>query len=1462
MEDQNAVEQVDAHNHPDPTIVTDSDYSPPRGLPFPVVGVGASAGGLDAFAQLLAAIPEDSGMAFVLVQHLNPQHESQLTEILAPAAKMPVETVYNGLAVQPNHVYVIPPNKVMELRDGHLHLTKRPPGLHWPIDIFFRSLAEVQGSRAIGIVLSGNASDGSLGLRAIKAECGMTFAQDEATARFSSMPRHAAATGAVDYVLPPAEIGRELSRLGHHRFLITPDPGEAQAELLPEGESEMRHIFALLQTATKVDFSQYKPTTIRRRIGCRMMILHLETLAEYAKHLQQYPAELRELYKDLLISVTSFFREPASFEALGQLLTGSLQDRGPQDGPMRIWVPGCATGEEVYSFAICLYELLQEHQLSLSVQLFGTDISEIALERARQGIYPALIAQNVSPERLRRFFSKVDSGYQIHKMIRESCLFARHDVTRDPPFSRLDLVSCRNVLIYLEAKAQRRILPTFHYALKPTGLLMLGSAETTGATSDLFAPLDKTHHIYARKAVPTRMTLDLSTPLSKGEFSPGCAGTTAAHGGDFQKKLDRLVQTKYSPDAVVVNAEWQIVQFRGHTSPYLDPSPGEATLHLLRMAKESLLLPLRRAVQQAAVDSVTVRETGVRLENNGQPEEITIEVTPFLGSTPSERYFLIVFLRDAKSGPSRVPAPLALASLPVDEQVQRLQRELAETREYLRNLTEEYEAHAEELRAANEEARSANEELQSANEELGTTKEELQSANEELTTVNEELYHRNQDLGASNSDLKNFLSAVHVTVLIVDHGLRVRRFNAAAEKLLELSAVDLGRPVGHLRGSINTSRLEQQIQTVLESLHVSTEEVQDGEGRWYSLTVRPYRTVDDRIAGAVVTFQDIDLLKRGLQSAEEAREYAEAVIETVREPLVILDGDLRVQHATASFYETFMVSREETEGRFLYDLGNGQWNQPRLRELLGRALFRSEPFQDFELEHEFPHLGRRTMRLNARRIPRRDSQGRALLLAIEDTTERRELAEIRFQRMFETAKDGMVVMDGETGSIVDVNAFFLELTGFAREDFVGKAVSAAGALLHLPQAGEVVAATREAEIVRYDDVELISRDGRQICVDVVANRYMVGGQPVIQLNIRDISARKEATKALAESEARFRLLVDSTPDYAMFQMDESGTILTWNTGAQRLLGWSESEAVGQPNSILFVPEDVQTGQPQKEIEEACTQGRAEDERWHRRKDGSRFFASGVLAPLRDETGGLLGFAKIMRDVTERREQEDQLRRSVEEKSLLVREIHHRVKNNLQMIVSLLSLQAAHTQDPHVLTAFEETEGRVRAVARIHERLYASEDLTTVEFASYVTTLAQELITLHATVPGGVTLEIEAQDMALHIEQAIPLGLIANELILNSLKHGLKRGAGRLQVHLHYRPGNSSGSGRGENYDEGWAELRLADSGPGLPPGLDLFQTPSLGFRLVKLLVRQLGASFEIGAGPGASFTIAFPLQYR
>lgn len=1441
-------------------IATDQDTSPPRGNPFPVVGVGASAGGLEAFAQLLAALPPDTGMAFVLVQHLDPVHESLLPELLSPHTSMRVITVQDDLAIEPDHVYVIPPNRSMELQDGVLRLATREPGLHLPIDIFFRSLARVQGSRAIGVVLSGNASDGSMGVRSIKAECGITFAQSEGTARFGGMPRNAVATGAIDYVLNPVDIARELAAIAKHPYLIPRHPGDAHSETLPDGESELHRIFALLNGATKVDFSRYKPTTVRRRMGRRMMVLRLESLNEYVRYLEHHPAELRELYRDLLVSVTSFFRDPESFDALSKLLASMVGSQRQTEDSIRVWVPGCATGEEAYSIAICVLDILQEKQLSVPVQLFGTDISEVALQRARSGIYPIGIEEDVPADRLRRFFKKVENGYQISKAVRDSSVFARHDITKDPPFSNLDLISCRNLLIYLDQKAQRHVLPIFHYALKPTGFLMLGSAESVGAGGELFNTVDQKYKIYSRKATPPRLPLDISMGGPAPEASPSNNSPAASSSLELQKRLERVIQSKYSPDAVLINSDFQIIQFRGHTSSYLDPSPGHASLNVLRMATESIVVPLRRAVQRATETNASVRETGVELQIIGQREPITLEVTPIPAHETGERYFLIVFLREKTAG-SADSDHLTAVSPDDNDQMTTLERELAEAREYLRNLTEQFETEAEKLRAVNEEARSANEELQSTNEELRTTKEELQSTNEELTTVNEELQSRNVELNASNSDLKNLLSATAIPILMVDSDLRVRRFNAAAESVFQLGPVDMGRPVGHIRGRIETPMLEQQVKSVIDTLHPITEELQDSEGCWYLLKIQPYRTLDDRISGAVITLQDINPLKRGLQAAEEARDYAEGVIETVREPLVVIDVDLRVRRATQAFFDTFLVSREETEGRFLYDLGNGQWNHPRLRELIGAALFRSEPFYEFEVNHEFPHIGLRTMRLNGRRIPFPRSERRMLLLSIEDVTERREIAEIRFQRLFENAKDGIVVVNVETRTVQDVNPALLQLTGYERDDFAGRSAADAGRKIGLPEIGDGMEAIRDAEVVRYQNLSLVTRGGEILVVDVIGNSYKVGAQPLVQFNIRDVSSRSKAQEALRASEQRFRLVVESMHDYALFQIDRNGSIVTWNTGAERLLGWKEAEIVGKNSATLFTPEDVEKGEPQRELETARTTGRSEDERWHQRKDGSRFFASGVLTQVCDEAGVLLGFAKVMRDVTERKDQEEQLRRSLAAKDTLVREIHHRVKNNLQVIVSLLTMQSRHTKDGQVLAAFEEAESRIRAIAQIHERLYASDDLSEVEFAGYVTGLANELVQLHSAAPDQVQLELDVADMVLHIERAIPLGLIANELILNSLKHGLVGRTGGLQVRLTYVP-TPDESSSSDALRTGWAQLQVSDTGPGLPEGFDVTKTTSMGLRLVNMLVRQLRGRLKIGEGPGAQMSITFPLNER
>jgi two-component system CheB/CheR fusion protein len=1435
---------------------TEQDLSPPRGHAFPVVGIGGSAGGLDAFARLLQALPNDTDMAFVIVQHLDPHHTSHLAEILARSTSMPVRSVHDGLAIEPNEVYVIPPNTTMVLDDGSLRLVPRDPGLHLPVDAFFTSLARVQGSRAIGVILSGNASDGSQGVKAIKEECGLTFAQDEASAQHIGMPRNAIATGAIDYVLPPADIARELGRLSKHPY-IRPQSGEPQFEVLPQGDRELSKIFSVLRDRIRVDFSHYKANTIRRRIGRRMIVKSAQTLHDYVQVLQKDPAEARELFKDFLISFTSFFRDPNAFEALAALLKDAFATRNSAE-PFRVWVPGCASGEEVYSIAICLQEINDQLEMDTPLQLFGTDISDAALERARAGIYPDSIDRDVSAERLHRFFKRADRGFQISKSIRESCIFARQDLTSDPPFGHMDLISCRNLLIYLDSSLQRRVLPVFHYSLNDTGLLFLGSAESIGEASELFSAVDKQNRIYTRKPGAIRLSMKLTPHPSSASDGEDSRELAVVPGFDLQRKADLVLQSKYSPPAVVVNREFQILHFRGHTGFYLEPAPGLASLNLLRLARNVLVKPLRNIIETASARNISVQEKGIIVQHRGEKKEVTLEVTPVNGPGRDERYFIVAFKEEAgRTEPSAESngAPTATASpeaSALEASHRDLERQVLELREQLRNAQEDHEAHVEELRAANEEVRSANEELQSTNEELSTTKEELQSTNEELTTLNEELQTRNSEMNVANGDLSNLLAAVDVPFLMLDNELRLRRFSDASTKLLKIQSFDVGHPVGGISGSVDLRELIPLANGVISTLHSQEREIQDQSGRWYLVSIRPYRTIDNRIDGVVMVFFDIDTLKCTLQAAEEARDYAEGLIDTVREPLVVLDSDLRVERATSTFYEMFRVSRAETEGRFLYDLGNGQWNLPRLRELLGEALFRNQSFQDLEVEHTFPHIGRRRMRLNGKRIFPDGAHKRSVLLAIEDVTKRHEQAEARYQRMFETARDGMMICDVETETVVDVNPFFLELLGIQRDQVIGRRLGDLAAFQTSPDAATMIAEAAAKEMVRRDNLSLHGANGQPVQVDITANRYLLGSRPAVQINLRDVTSRNRATKKLRESEARLRLFVESVRDYALFQLDPNGLISSWNIGAERLLGYSEQEIIGQPFERIFTPADVAAGSPQIELENARSKDRSLDERWHLRKNGSIFFANGVLTAIRDPSGRLRGFSKIMRDITEShraalllKDQEQKLRASLADKEALLKEIHHRVKNNLQIIASLLDLQSEFLDQADSKAVLLEMKTRVRSIAAIHELLYTAADFSRIDFRRFIEKLAQDVIAVHRRRASRVDVEIHAESVLLDMSQAVPCGLIVNELLTNAFKHAFPEGrSGKISV--------SFGS------DQTNWRLELSDDGMGLPADIHLENVNSMGFQLIQLLAQQLGGSLDVLRGSGTRFVLRFP----
>lgn len=988
---------------------------------LPIVGVGASAGGLEALTQLLQNLPVDTGMAFVLVQHLDPEHESALTEILARTTSMTVLEVRDMVVVQANHVYVIPPGKTLSVKGGQLRLEprKEASGAARSIDTFLESLAQEQQEGAIGVILSGTASDGTLGLEAIKAEGGVTFAQD-GSAKYDSMPRNAIAAGCVDYVLPPEGIAKELARIARHPYVIRGGPAaveataggdgdKGQAAPVFEGEVKaarggenrsLKKILLQVRNRCAVDFSFYKPSTIQRRVHRRMVLSRCETLEAYANFVSGSEKEQDALYSDLLISVTGFFRNPEAFDALKREVFDRLLRQRPLEEPVRIWVAGCSTGQEVYSIAMAYREFCGDQLRAPELQIFGTDLNEALLEKARQGLYTEAQVEELSPERRDRFFLAEAGRYRVNKGLRECCIFARQNLLSDPTFSRLDLISCRNLLIYIDEHSQQKILPAFHYALKPNGFLFLGASESLGGAGEAFEAVDKTAKIFRRKpGKAPKLALPVSRSRPEGgkpRASAGMALGNEATETSALREADRVIATRFAPPVVLVDSNFHVVQSRGETGEFLGLGAGKASFDVMKMVRGDLMLPLRAALTKARRHGKVVRTEPVNPGHDTGGRTASLEVIPL--KNLKEYYYLICFEAEGTAGKGQRAEELPPQSGPgvraqtgaAARRVAALERELRETRDYLHSVQEQHEAATEELQAANEEMTSANEELQSLNEELETSKEELESTNEELTTVNEEMVNRNQELNRVNSDLNNLHASINTPVLVVSRDLRIQRFTALAEKVFNLLANDVGRPLGDIRHNLIFPELETFIAEAISSISPREKEVQDHSGNWYLLRVRPYLTVENKIDGAVLLLVDVNTLKRTEARTEEARHFAQAVIESVP-PLAILELDLRVRKVNMAFYETFDVTAEQTEGRLIYELGNGQWNIPELRKLLEEIVPRATRFKHYEVTHHFEKLGRRTMLMSGCRV----DHLRAIVLSVEDITERKEAEEAR-----------------------------------------------------------------------------------------------------------------------------------------------------------------------------------------------------------------------------------------------------------------------------------------------------------------------------------------------------------------------------------------------------------------------------------------------------------------------------------
>jgi two-component system CheB/CheR fusion protein len=857
------------------------------------VGIGASAGGLAAFAAFFSGMPplDDPGMAFVLVQHLAPDHESLLTELLQRTTRMKVVEVTDGMVVQINCVYIIPPNRDMAFLNGALHLLEPTAarGHRLPIDYLFSSLAQDQHERAIGIVLSGTGSDGTLGVRAIKDGGGMVMAQNPASCEFDSMPRSALATGFVDYELPPAEMPAQLMAYTSHAF---GRPPRTTATVLPQSESALKKIFVLLRAQTGHDFSQYKPTTIYRRIERRMAVHQVETLDAYVQYLQQTAAEVEALFRDILIGVTNFFRDPEAFAALESHAITKLFDGKPPGSVVRVWTAGCSTGEEAYSIAILLQERLETLKQNYRVQVFATDIDSRAIATARAGLYPASIAQDMTPERLSRFFTREADGsaYRVHKGIRDLLVFSEQDLIKDPPFSKLDLISCRNLMIYLGADLQKKLISLFHYALNPGGMLFLGTSETIGEFVDLFATLERKGKLYQRKedfqgAQRAALGRFLSHPKPKE------AGPVLMPGGlphavklSLRELTEQTLLQQVDKAAALVNANGDVLFLHGRTGMYLEPSPGEAGIsNILKMARDGLRRDLTTVLHKVAYSKERVSVTGVRVKTNGHFTLVNVTVCPVAqgpaAALESPLYLVILdqappaLAQGNQAAQVHKPSHGHDAHPDYNAQIAELNEELQAKEEYLHAANEELETANEELKSSNEEMQSVNEELQSSNEELETSKEELQSINEELTTVNTELQTKVGDLSRANNDMNNLLAGTGIGTIFVDHSLRILRFTPAATVIVNLILSDVGRPVAHIVSNlVGYDRLVADAQVVLNTLIPKEVDVQTTEGRFFTMRILPYRTLDNVIEGAVITFIEITAIVRTREALRKANE--------------------------------------------------------------------------------------------------------------------------------------------------------------------------------------------------------------------------------------------------------------------------------------------------------------------------------------------------------------------------------------------------------------------------------------------------------------------------------------------------------------------------------------------------------------------------------------------------------------
>ena len=1098
----------------------------PSGKPvagFPIVGIGASAGGLAAFEAFFSGMPAvtDPDMAFVLVQHLAPDHKSILTDLIRRYTRMKVFEVEDGMLVQPNCAYIIPPNCDMAFMNGALHLMEpaAPRGQRLPIDFFFRSLAQDQRERAIGIILSGTGSDGTLGVRAIKAEGGMVMVQNPKSTEYDGMPRSVIATGLVDYELLPSEMPAQLIAYAAHAFGSLPRSAITSA---PKKENALKKLFVLLRNQTGHDFSQYKPSTIHRRIERRMAVHHIETFDGYVKFLQQTPTEVESLFRDMLIGVTNFFRDPEAFKVLEEEVIPKLFAGKPASTGIRVWSTGCSTGEEAYSIAILLAERQEAMKQSFKLQVFATDIDGLGIATARAGLYPASIATDVSAERLARFFTAEPDGsaYRIHKGIRDMLVFSEQDLIKDPPFSKLDLISCRNLLIYMGGDLQRKLIPIFHYALNPDGILFLGNSETTGEFVDLFEPLDRKSKIYRRKDASysaQRVTVGRYVPPMTAvgvALAPAVGKTVFPVKLPIRELTERALLQQFVPSAALVNAHGTIIYLHGRTGMYLEPAPGEAELNILKMAREGLRFELVTALHKAVSSKEIVRYPGLRVKTNGHFTMTNLTVSPVMAGTetsastmPEEPLYLVI-LEDAPEPEPVIGDQLSVIGNPKSEggdkssdaeaAIAEFKRELRAKDEYIQSTHEQLETSNEELKSSNEEMQSVNEEMQSTNEELETSKEELQSVNEELSTVNNELQAKVTDMSRLNNDMNNLLAGTGIATVFVDLKLHILRFTPGATQIINLILSDIGRPVGHILSNlVGYDRLVEDIQSVLDTLVPKEKELQTKDGRWFNMRATPYRTLNNVIEGAVITFADITEIKK----TQAALDVISARFKTMFNEAPL--GIALIDSLTGRIHEV-NPKFAQIAGRTIGEIMQIDWmsiTHPDdvQKALDNMALLNTGKIDGFQMEKRYTRHDGTSVWINmtVAKFKIEDKAHPRHLCMIEDITERKKTEEallkandqLRMSVVVRDSRDAVTMQDLE-GRILAWNPAAERIYGWSEAEALKMNIrdTIAGDLRE--EALEKIRQLVKSDVLEPYQVKRITKDGRTINVLLTATALL------------------------------------------------------------------------------------------------------------------------------------------------------------------------------------------------------------------------------------------------------------------------------------------------------------------------------------------------------------------------------------